>query len=161
MPLFSLQIHEEPSVFQRSLPASKSSLHYHIANTLQSRRLWALGQFRDGKNKILTSSCTTSPWMLSDLSLMPPSLDSVIYLLDFFVPSLIPKSLWSTSSLLFLTVSGLSVSLNPKTASISSHWTTHLRNMCRNLTNTTKRKKKKGRVKRRNMCAWSYSLLHL
>ena len=84
------------------------------------------------------------------------------YMLDLltFICKTYPPQSCASKSLkhiqpIFSNVSGLRVSLNPDTASISSLWTTHLRHMCRNLT-----KKKRGSVKRRNMHTWPSSLLH-
>lgn len=82
-----------------------------------------------------------------------------IYLQDLFPlppPVLCQQVSEAHPAHFFLTISGLRVSLNPDTASISSLWTTHLRHMCRNLT-----KKKRGSVKRRNMHTWPSSPLHL
>lgn len=80
MPWLLLQSYKELSVFQLNLQASKSSLHCQLAKTrlVQNRHLQALGQFRDGKDKVFTSSYITSARILSDPSLMPPLLGLVI-----------------------------------------------------------------------------------
>lgn len=82
------------SVFQVHLPTSPSSLSCHLANT----PWYTAGVFRFsdkvGMEKTRFNILhTESAQTLSDPSLMPPFLHSVIYLLDVFISSLLPKTL--------------------------------------------------------------------
>ena len=160
--------HEELSVSQVNVQASESPLCCHLANVFPGAGQTSWGSWmmqgwkRQGFHNLLYHICPNT--FVS--SLLPPLLGSVTYTLDLLTficktyspcpSSPVPASLCSTASPFFLTISGLRVSLNPDTASISSLWTTHLRHMCRNLT-----KKKRGSVKRRNMHTWPSSPLHL
>lgn len=113
----------------------------------QSRHLQALGQSRDGKDSLHIPLCH----ICSKTSRPISSATSPVLFQKAFEahPDLLSDRKWTQSF------------LNPDAASVSPLWTTHLRNMCRNLTNKTKRKKEKGSVKRRNMSTWPYSPLRL
>lgn len=127
MPWLSLQSHKELRVFQLnwhlSLPCAVME---PTCPLVQNRRLQAPGQFRDGKDRVFTASCATSAQTfgpIADATSHSCSKKALKPVQTFFLK-------WTQSF------------LNPDSASISTFWTTHLRNMCRNLTNKTKKEQK-------------------
>lgn len=127
MPWLSLQSHEELRVFQLnwhlSLPCAVTEPTRPL---VQNIRLQAPGQFGDGKDRVFTASRATSAQMFGPIASAPSqscSKRALKPVQTFFLK-------WTQSF------------LNPDSASISSLWTTHLRNMCRNITNKTKKGQK-------------------
>lgn len=98
VPWLLLQSHEELSVFQInwhfSLPCAVIKPTHPL---VQNRHLQALGQFRDGKDRVFTASYGTSAQRRSDLSPMPP-------------PQSCSKKPLKHIQTFFLTISGLRVS---------------------------------------------------
>lgn len=143
MPWLFFQSWAEVSVFHYVAP--KSSLCCQLpALSGTEIHLQSLGCFRMEKMKL--SHCPTS--YLSRYFLIHLQ-RHLFWALSFtflnLSPVLFPKSCKHIQS--FLTISGLKVSLNPE--SLSLLWTTHLRNMCRNLTTT---RPKRGDVFKGEIC---------
>lgn len=132
MPWLLLQSHEELSVFQLNLQASKFSLCCQLANTFPgaeqtSSGTWTIpGWKRQCCHILLCHICPSTFTSISNATSTVLFQKSLKHIQNFF-----SNYKWTHSF------------LNPDTASISSHWTTHLRNMCRNLKN--KKKEKEGK----------------
>lgn len=128
MPWLSLQSHEELRVFQLNWHLSLLGAVMEPTCPLvqDRRRLRAPGQFGDGKDRVFMASCATSAQMfrpITNATSQSCSKRALKPIQTFFLK-------WTQSF------------LNPHSASISSLWTTHLRNMCRNLTSKTKKEQK-------------------
>lgn len=103
--------------------APTSSLCCHGANTSPGAEQTSLGSrtIRGWKRSCATSAQTFGP--IADATSQSCSKKTLKPVQTFFLK-------WTQSF------------LNPDSARISSLWTTHLRNMCRNLTNKTKEEQK-------------------
>lgn len=127
LPWLSLQSHGELRVFQLNwhlnLPCAVTE---PTRPPVQHRRLQAPGQFEDGKDSVCTASCATSAPMSG------PSANAT--------SQSCPKGALKAVQTFFL--KWTQSFLTPDSASISSLWTTHLRNMCRNITKKTEKEQK-------------------